>query len=295
MDSALLCENISRKIGDFELKNIDFLLPAGCIMGVIGRNGCGKTTLIRCLTGVYRLAGKNITDAGGNITINGFSINQDEKNYKKQYAFVSHECYFKGLHRVKEIGQLLGYYYNGFSMKSYMDNLTRFDVPAKKTVGELSKGQKLRLQLAFALSYDARVYIFDEPAANLDVEFRDEFYKIIRELVSDGEKSVVYVSHMMEELEEIADYILWIKKQDNVGTVKYFGTIDELKESYRMFEGGKEVLVNISRNVIVGGRKRESHEEWLVKNENLGDLNNKQLRYADLKEIMYYEEKGEIR
>ena len=100
---------------------------------------------------------------------------------------------------------------------------------------------------------------------------------------------------MMEELEEIADYILWIKKQDNVGTVKYFGTIDELKESYRMFEGGKEVLVNISRNVIVGGRKRESHEEWLVKNENLGDLNNKQLRYADLKEIMYYEEKGEIR
>lgn len=290
----LKCESVSKKIGEFQLKEINFELPKGYVLGVIGRNGTGKTTLLRCLTGIYRLAGKGVTGASGDVHLDGISINAEEKAFKKQYVFVSHDLPYRSTYRVKELGEMLGCYYDGFTMKRYLENLKRFELPEKKLLEQLSTGQKIRVQLAFALSVDVKLYIFDEPTANLDVEFRDEFYKIVRELMETGEKSVIYASHLVEELEEMADYVLWLQEKDEATTGHYFGTMDELKERYRMLEGAEEVLTGIEPTQVVGGRNRESHGEWLVRTEGLSEGQKAHARYADLKEIFYYEEKGEV-
>ena len=137
-----------------------------------------------------------------------------------------------------------------------------------------------------------KVYIFDEPAGNLDVEFREEFYRLVRELIADGEKTVIYASHLVEELEGLADYILWLYNEDEGGEQKYFGPLDELKEKYRMLEGEKEVLREVDSSAVIGGRERENHGQWLVLSEALKEEQRRDARYADLKEIMYYEEKG---
>lgn len=294
MNSVVLCEKVSKKVGDFQLEDISFQLPKGYLLGVIGRNGCGKTTLLRCLMGMYRLNVEEVETSGGEVFIDGIGINRDEKNFKKQYAYVSHEIPYIDSYKVKELGELFGCYYNGFTMERYLENLARFDIPAKSQLSKLSKGQQIKVQLAFALSIDVKVYIFDEPTGNLDVEFREEFYQIVRDLLADGEKSVIYASHLVEELEEIADYIIWLQKKESVGREKFFGTVDECRENYRMLEGTEQVLEGIAKEYIVGGRNRENHGEWLVLAKGLSEERMRKARYADLKEIMYYEEKGEV-
>ena len=155
------------------------------------------------------------------------------------------------------------------------------------------------------------MYFFDEPTGNLDAQFREVFYKYIREIVASGDKSVIYASHLVEEMEEFADYILWLKNEEESGKVKFYGDIDTLRNSYLLVEATEAVLDKIPKEIIVGGRKRENHSEMLIRvsdeNNNRGKAtkeqeNDKKIseeiknnsRYASLKEIMYYEEKGEI-
>ena len=290
MKEMVLCEKVSKKLGSYQLKDICFALPKGYVLGVIGRNGTGKTTLLRCLMGIYRLEGNAL--GLGEVSIDGIAISKDAKAYKKQYILVSSASAYPNSYRAKEVGELFGCYYEGFTMERFLKNMERFEVPKKAMIQTLSKGQLVRLQLAFALSVDVKVYIFDEPTGNLDVEFREEFYRLVRELMADGEKTVIYASHLVEELEGLADYILWLHNSDESGEQKFFGTLEELKETYRMLEGTKEVLGEVDSSAIIGGRERENHGEWLVLSEALSEQQRRDARYADLKEIMYYEEKG---
>ena len=165
-----------------------------------------------------------------------------------------------------------------------------------QAMNRLSQGQQIRQQLAFALSYDAHVYFMDEPTGNLDVEFRDTFYEEIRKLVSDERKSVIYASHLIEEMEHFADYILWLREQNGISRIYFYGTVDELRDRYRIIEAEDEVLGDIPAERIVGGRKETNHNEWLIDVEQyeLPASIRECVRYPELKEIMYYVEKGEV-
>ena len=104
-------------------------------------------------------------------------------------------------------------------------------MPFEKRLEELSKGQQIKMQLAFAKARDAKVFVLDEPAGNLDVKFREEFYNQMRNLVQDGQRSIVYVTHLVEELEQIADYVLWLEE----GTQKAFCSMEELLDMYCLY------------------------------------------------------------
>lgn len=278
------CKDVKKQIGDFILSGINFSVKPGYVTGVIGRNGAGKTTLSRLIMG------SSISDYG-EIFLNGASAKRDIKPYKKQLAYVLNETPFPVLMTSHECGMVYGSYYDGFDYGRYLDLLKKYGVPLRQKIKTLSKGQQIRQQLAFALSYDASLYIFDEPAANLDVEFRDEFYGIIREITSCGNKSVIYVSHLVDELEQVADYILWISK----GRQKYFGTLDSLRESYQLAQMSRDDIAHVTGAEIVGSREREMHKEILIKadRKDLPDSVVRYCRFATLKEIMYYEEKGD--
>lgn len=172
-------------------------------------------------------------------------------------------------------------------------------VIGRNGVGKLSKGQQIKQQLAFALSYKAKLYVLDEPAANLDVEFREMFYRYVRQMTEDGSSSVICVSHLVDELEQMADYILWLQEEKtdsetSCGLQKYFGEMDALKEQFQLMEISESELSGIPREDIVGSRMAEHHQELMVRisRDSLTRELQNVSRYPTLKELMYYVEKG---
>ena len=293
MNNALIVRNVSKTFDKFKLDNISFEVPGGSIVGVIGKNGCGKSTLLSVLMGMKE---SDSTDTA--IVIDGVCLQTDEKEYKKKIAYVFSELPFMEKISAVSIGKYYGRYYDGFNQKKYETLLKQYGlidfagVPLrisknKKNImnaSDFSQGQKILLQLAFAQSYD------------LDVEFRDKFYETIRELAADENKCIIYATHLVEELEHFADYILWLQKKDNTTSKFYYGSLDELRDSYRLVSGEKALFERIPKELVVGGRLSESSNELLIRYDE-AKINHEirqHMRYAELKEIMYYVQKREI-
>ena len=290
------CEGLTKYKGDFLLKDISFEVPRGMVVGLIGMNGCGKTTLLRTILGSYGL--DQTKGDKGEILLDGIDHKKEQKLFRQNLGFVLQDNPFLRTMKVMEVGETYGYYYEGFNIDTYRQLLQEYDVPERSNIALLSAGESLRMQLAFARSYPAKLYIMDEPTGNLDVNFRDYFYDTVREMVADEKASVIISSHLVTELEHIADMLLWIGKDENESTVRYFGDIDSFRDSYRILEGDKTKIADLPEEMILGKRLRESHSEALIYRENkdFSDMeaigNSVNIRYASLQEIMYYVEKS---
>lgn len=292
------CERLTKNLGEYKLKDVSFSLEPGRVLGVIGTNGCGKTTLLRTILGSYRLDREGDF---GELEINKLHFRRDVKAYKESMAYVLQSTPFSEFMHPVEIGERYGHFYPGFDLKKYKELLGEYKVPVKEMISQLSKGQALRMQLAFALSYPAKLYMFDEPVGNLDVEFRDTFYGIVRELTASEQCSVILSSHLVTELEHVADEILWIGKEKEEGFVRFFGTMDDLKNRYRLLSVDDETAKAIPAEMICGKRLRENHKDYLIYQED-GEFTKEGpgalpkelwegLRFPDLQEIMYFVEK----
>lgn len=298
MSVLLECRCIRKNVGTFVLTDIQFALESGYILGVVGKNGAGKSTLLRILRGSYLLTGPyaddydNVAERSqgrgdcGDVTLQGISINADPQAYKERIACVLQDSPFDLGLSAADNGKLYGRYYRTFQMGVYKDWLSQMKVPVKKPLYRLSKGEQIKQQLAFALSYDAQLYLFDEPAGNLDVKFRKAFYEQIRTLVEDNRKGVIYVSHLVDEMEEFADYLLWIEE----GKQQYFGSVDDFREQFQLVEEITEEYQEKLQNDLIGIRNRENHQEMLVrkKRDGLPPSLQRVSRYASLQEILNY-------
>ena len=304
------CEHLTKNLGEYQLKDVSFMLEPGLVLGVIGINGSGKTTLLRSILGSYRL--DQSPEDGGELWLEDMHYQKDIKVYRQNIAYVLQNSPYSEFMHPLEIGERYGHFYSGFDQNRYKELLEKYEIPVKKMITELSKGQILRVQLAFALSYPARLYVFDEPVGNMDVEFRDAFYDVVRELAA-NDCCVILSSHLVTELEHVADKILWIGKEKEVGFLRFFGSLDELRGSYRLLSVEEEMAKKIPQELICGKRLRENHKEYLLgtRKLNIGATREAQenqqtisfdemalpaelrenLRYPDLQEIMYYVER----
>jgi len=284
---TLKVEGLNKKIGDFELKDISFELKPGVVTGLIGVNGCGKTTLMRTLMGSY------IKDSGKLSYVDDKGNENEVSDIKKKLGFILESFPFSKNYSAENIGKLYGIYYDDFDYKKYIDLLKEYKVPLGKANVLMSTGERIRIEIAFALSHKANIYVMDEPVGNLDVVFRDKFYKIIREIVSDEVSSVLISSHIIGELEDVIDEVIWM----NEGKVFFNGSIENLRDSYRIVEVDKEDVVSIPSNMVVSSRVREYSSEVLIKVDDKNDLQNlsdsirEKIRFAELKEIIYFVEK----
>lgn len=236
----------------FTLSDFHFSMEPGYIMGIVGKNGAGKTTLINTILGLYK-------PESGSIAVAGFDRVTEAVEAKKQMAFVTDVCLFPLDLSPKAIGKTFGPLYNGFDYKKYENYCKRFELPMKKSLRYQSKGMRIKMQLAFCLSYDARLYVFDEPSAGLDPIFRKELLDLFFEIVEDGTKSIILSTHLTEDLDRIADYILYVED----GKQNFFMEKEELVSKFKLIKGSRG-QVNYYNKYIVGRKDEDIFSEALM-------------------------------
>lgn len=252
MEPSIRVEHIYKKINLFRLEDINFQLEPGYVLGLIGRNGSGKTTLINTILGLW-------TPEQGSIHIAGYDRVHDEIRAKNEIAFVTDECLFPLEMSPYSIGRIFGKVYNAFDYKHYRKLCERFRLPMHKRLQRMSKGMVIKLQLAFAFSRDAKLYVFDEPSAGLDPVFRKELVDLVFDLTYEGNKSVIFSTHLTDELDRIADYILFLED----GRQKLFERKEELVSRYKLIRGTEE-QIEAFREKIIGKRITPNSSEALI-------------------------------
>lgn len=233
-------KEVSKHLGNFHLNNISLELPEGYVMGLIGPNGAGKTTLLHLILGLYR-------PENGEILIDGMNYAESEREIHERIGTVLMETLFDEGVTLQENGDYYGSYYKDYDAKVLGNYLERFSLEPKRKYRALSKGEELKFQLAFALAHAPKLLVLDEPAGSFDPEFRVEFFKVLKEFIADGTKSVIISTHLTEDLDRMADYITYLEK----GKCLLSTDIESLRESYRLVTGETYKIKLIpSENII---------------------------------------------
>lgn len=281
MDYILEVNNVVKKIDNFELGTIDFNLKPGYIMGLIGPNGAGKTTLIQTILGLYQCQ-------EGNIKICGFDLSQEEKQAKDQLGFILDDNIFLDNLNGSENAKLYGKYYSNWNPTVFQKLCKQFEVNLLKPLKKLSKGNKTKFQLAFALSHGAKLLVFDEPAAGLDPVFRKELLEIMSDIIFQGDKSIIFSTHLTHELDKIADYITFLLNGKQIFSLSK----DEMEEQYRLVKGNEKQMNSLSEVRIIGKKVHMNYSEALVLNQNLKNDNGLMIMRPNIEDIMYYTVNG---
>jgi ABC-2 type transport system ATP-binding protein len=276
VEYILEVENVYKKLDSFLLENIDFKLEPGYIMALIGINGSGKTTLINTILGLYQ-------KTTGNIRICGHDLCLTESKAKGEIGFVLDENPF--LEDVSSLDNAIIYspYYKNFDLDMFLKYCSKFDVDPKKKLKKLSKGTIIKFQLAFALSHDAKLLVMDEPASGLDPVFRRELMEIMYDEILNGEKSILFSTHLTEEIDMVADYVTLIHEGKQILSTSK----EELFESYRIAKGSKEKIQMLD-SCVIGKKETPYFVEALVKNEE--SILNKgcEIELPTIADFMYY-------
>lgn len=285
-ENAIEILGATKRYEGFTLDNISFNVPKGSIMGFIGQNGAGKTTTIRSLL--------NITDIDeGEIRLLGLDHIKDEFELKKRIAVVFDELPFHDVFNAADMARIFEGLYPRWDNSVYASYLDRFKLPLKKKVGQYSKGMKMKLQIACALSHNAELLVMDEATTGLDPVVRDEILHIFMEYLQDGERSILMSSHITGDLEKIADSVTFIDK----GRILLTGYKDVILETHGILKCSKEEIGNINKSDLVSVRFNEYGAEAMLSNrEKAGyEYSGAVIDPASLDDIMlYYVHKGEM-
>lgn len=244
--------NLHKQYKDFELDHISFQLPKGFIMGLVGKNGAGKSTTIKSIM--------NMLDFQGEIRIDGQDNILCEKQVKQMVGVVVDQPFFPVIFTLEQVEKYCGSFYVNWDKDNYGKLLRQFGLNPKKKVSELSRGMGVKLQLAVALSHKAELLVLDEPTSGLDPVARDECMDILMEYIQNGDHSVLFSTHISTDLEKIADYITILSG----GKLFYTGEKDVLMEKYVILKGDqRKVSGELEKNLIGTRRYGDSFEAML--------------------------------
>lgn len=280
--AMITLEHVSKKRESFYLKDISFHLPKGYIMGLIGENGSGKTTVLSLITGL-------INADQGMVSVDGCSILAEERKIKDEIGFVMEPELFIHQLSLEKNAKMYGAYYSKYDEEVFDFYCKEFGLEKTRKLKKCSRGEMLKFQLAFALAHAPKVLVLDEPTANFDPEFREQFYTIITKFVADGEHSVILATHFLAELDRIADYITILHKGNMLVSMEQ----ERLKSKYRLVSGeaykirllGKEAIISQEEQAF-GARAMVRHKTYQQYDKAL------QVRVPTLEEILYFIAKG---
>lgn len=254
MTDALSMNRVCKRFARFRLDNVSFSLPRGYIMGLIGPNGAGKTTAIKLMLGMLHL------DSGA-ISMLGMDALKDAETIKQRIGVVMDQPFYLDDWRVQDVENALSPFYPTWDKALFGTLCERFCLNLSSKVKELSRGMGMKLMIACALSHQAELLILDEPTSGLDAVMRDDLMDILKEYVLDENRSVLFSTHITQDLEKIADYITFLSH----GQVMYTGSKDELMETYRLVKGGVNVLNDEQKKLMLGLRTHPTGFDGLAK------------------------------
>ncbi|TVT54990.1 ABC transporter ATP-binding protein [Amycolatopsis rhizosphaerae] len=255
-DLAFALRGVSTAVGDsFALRDVSFELPTGYVMGLIGTNGAGKTTSIRCLLGMQRIDTGEI-DLLGHRMPGPVAVRQN-------IGVVLDHTYLVGDWRLAEVERALRPFYDRWDGVRYRQLLGDFGLDPRAKVKDLSRGMGMKLMIAVALSHQARLLVFDEPTSGLDPVAREELIGIIGDFLVEEGHSVLFSTHITSDLERIGDYVTLI----DGGRIVSTGTKDELLEAYRVVRGGPDDLSDLVGVQLIGVRRTPAGVQALVRTE----------------------------
>lgn len=241
------CNHVNKSLGNFSLKDITFAFPSGYILGMVGANGSGKTTLIHMLLGLYKAD-------SGDIQIFKKNYQDEEIQIKEEIGFVLQDDLFYEQLSLSDNACHFGKKYRKFDKEKFVEYCRQFGLDEKKIYAKLSKGEKLKFQLAFALSHNPKLLILDEATGNFDLSFRATVQKLMTEFIQDGEHSIIFSSHVFNEMERIADYILFLDK----GEIVLYKDRESIMQEYRIVIGERYKINNLpSQNIIYSEGDKE--------------------------------------
>lgn len=247
--NAINISNLTKNYNGFKLDNVSFSLPQGCILGLIGENGAGKSTTIRSILGSIKY--------DGNIEVLGQPISAKLKN---RIGVVLDEVGFPDKLNANDINKIMKNLFSNWDEKLYNEYLDKFDLPKKKAFSDFSKGMKMKLGIAVALSHHAELLILDEPTSGLDPLVRDEIIDILNDFTREENHSILISSHIVSDLEKLCDYIAFMHK----GKLMLCEEKDNLLEQYVFINTTEDQLAELDENAIKGKRSNKWSTEAIV-------------------------------
>jgi ABC-2 type transport system ATP-binding protein len=280
MSKILEIKNMKKRIGKFILDDINLTLDSGYIMGLIGKNGAGKTSLLRTIMNYY------VKDYG-EINIFDKDNFKYEKMIKNKVGYVSDEMMFFDDLKINRMKDIVKVFYSDWDDEKFYNYLERFELDKNKKIGKLSKGNYKKFAITMALSHNPDLLILDEPTSDLDPIFRSEFLDLLLDFVSNEKRSVIFSSHITQDLDKIADYVVFIDE----GKVKLNMTKEEIGDKYFIVKGKKDFESYFNDEKFVGISKKEFGCEGLCMNSEYAKyLEGKGciLEIPTLEKIMFY-------
>lgn len=239
--NAIKLSHINKSFGDFAIRDLNLTVPSGTICGLVGENGAGKSTTIRLLMGVLR-------PDSGTASVLGADVSSPEfRDVKEDVGVVLDEAYFPESLNAVQVGKIMAATYRRWDQRLYDSYLKRFDLPEKKQFKDFSRGMRMKLAIAVALSHQPKLLVLDEATAGLDPIVRDEVLDIFNEFTREEDHSILISSHILSDLEKLCDYIAFIHK----GDLLFCEEKDQLLEQYGIFEDSRENLDCLQPEAIV--------------------------------------------
>lgn len=252
--NAIETRGLTKTYGDFTLGGLDLALPGGCIMGLVGENGAGKSTTIRLLLGMIR-------PDGGSATVLGAPVGPDMRAVKEQIGVVLDDVGYPAGLTAKQMGKVLAAAYKNWDQALFERYLQDLDIPTDKKFSALSRGNKMKLGIAGALSHDAKLLVLDEPTGGLDPVVRDQVVDILSEFTRDADRSILISSHIVSDLEKLCDYIAFLHK----GRLLLCEEKDRLLEEYGILQCDRAFLESLAPGAVLGRRDTPYSVEALVR------------------------------
>lgn len=279
MNNMLEVRGLRKEYGLFILNNVSFDLPCGYIMGFVGSNGAGKTTTIKLILNIIDSSAGSVKFLGEDMDVaknEQIGVVMDTPMYVEDWT-------------LSDVEKAISPFYANWDTSKYADYLRQFGLAPKKKVKDLSRGMKVKLQIAAALSHDAKFLLLDEPTSGLDPVARDEICDLLRDFVADEHRSVLFSTHITTDLDKTADYISFIMN----GSIVFTGEKDALLEKYARVTGGLADLGDAQKNRIIGYREHGTGFEGMIEAADAGKLpRGIAIEAISLDEIIIYMNKG---
>ena len=240
-DNALELWHVSRRLGDFELRDVNLTLPKGCILGLVGENGAGKSTTIRLLTG-------ELWPESGTVSVlDAEPGSPDFRSVKERLGVVLDDAWFPEILNARQVGTMMAMTYESWDAELYESYLARFALPREKNFKDYSRGMRMKLAIAVALAHRPEVLLLDEATAGLDPIVRDEVLEIFREFSEAEDHAILISSHILSDLEKLCDYIAFLHQ----GKLLFCQEKDRLLETYGLFVGTRQQAEELAEDAVL--------------------------------------------